>query len=113
MYSDQAKVDWLLFGLNQELLNALSMQAAIPNDFVELRGTSPAVDQYRLCSKSSQLPLHTSPELPQAARQTEREPRRVLGLCFYCGESNHAARYCPRIIHKRAQGPRLQVQAEN
>jgi Retrotransposon gag protein len=136
-YSDQAKVDCLLFGLNQELLNALSTQPAIPRNFPELVQLLINIDsaqRYLGEIRSANQPWRTQPAprptqptppayIPRAAstpagdpmdldaaRQTERERRRILGLCFYCGESNHAARSCPR---KRARGPRLQVQAEN
>ena len=135
-YSDQGKTDCLLFGLNRELLNALSMQPNIPNNFMELVQLLTNIDsaqrylgEIRATSQpwrvQSPLPAPRTPvaHVPRAAnaptgdpmdldaaRQTERERRRTFGLCFYCGESNHTARYCPR---KRAQGPRVQVQTEN
>ena len=136
-YSDQAKIDCLLFGLNQELLNALSTQPAIPRNFPELVQLLINVDsaqrylsEIRAANQwhTQPAPSRTAPRNPltpvpraasvpagdpmdlDAARQTERERRWTHGLCFYCGESNHTARYCPR---KRARSPRLQVQAES
>jgi hypothetical protein len=39
-YSDQGKIDWLLFGLNRELLNALSTQPTTSWNWARPSGTS-------------------------------------------------------------------------
>ena len=68
--------------------------ATIEQDLAQLKGKQPAAKPNWFAQTRAQ---HRDPNAMELDQMTtaERECRRTLGLCFYCGQADHALAKCP------------------